>query len=369
MTWAVPHRGMPPLEPADPPISFFEFWPMYVFYTPVWPYILWLMLRHGSITAPLSANPSFEAGGLVGESKSLILALARQAAPGFVADYTTWDRPEHTPDIPQEAEAVLATIAAAGLALPLVAKPDRGCRGAGVRVIRERAALERYLAAFPPGQRIVLQRLVDHEAEAGIFYTRDSGSRAGAVRSITLKYFPYVIGDGRSTLQALILADPRAGQVPHLYLGRNAHRLDWVPMDGEPVRLAFAGSHSKGAIFRDGSHLITPAMSAAFDTVARAIPDFHFGRFDIRFDDYRNLQQGQGFTILEVNGAGAESTEIWDARMTLGRAYRILMRQWRWAFEIGAGNRKRGMPPVRFFDFWSLYRAEVRLATSYPSTD
>ncbi|WP_222873862.1 hypothetical protein [Hankyongella ginsenosidimutans] len=55
--------------------------------------------------------------------------------------------------------------------------------------------------------------------------------------------------------------------------------------------------------------------------------------------------------------------------MTLGRAYRILMRQWRWAFEIGAGNRKRGMPPVRFFDFWALYREEVRLAAAYPSTD
>jgi len=271
----------------------------------------------------------------------------------------------------QDAEAadVLAAIQSAGLELPLVAKPDRGCRGAGVRVICDRAVLERYLAAFPLGQRIVLQRLVDHEAEAGIFYTRDPRTGSGAVRSITLKYFPYVVGDGRASLRALIHADPRAGQVPHLYLDRNAHRLDWVPADGEPVRLAFAGSHSKGAIFRDGSHLITPAMSAAFDSVARAIPDFHFGRFDIRFDDYRNLQQGHGFTILEVNGAGAESTEIWDARMTLGRAYRILMRQWRWAFEIGAGNRKRGMPPVRFFDFWALYREEVRLAAAYPSTD
>lgn len=369
MDWPVPHRGMPPLEPADPPISFFEFWPMTWFYAPVWAYILWLMLRHGSITVPLSANPSFEAGGLVGESKSQILALARQAAPEHVADFTIWDRPAQPADIGQEAADVLAAIQSAGLELPLVAKPDRGCRGAGVRVICDRAVLERYLAAFPLGQRIVLQRLVDHEAEAGIFYTRDPRTGSGAVRSITLKYFPYVVGDGRASLRALIHADPRAGQVPHLYLDRNAHRLDWVPADGEPVRLAFAGSHSKGAIFRDGSHLITPAMSAAFDSVARAIPDFHFGRFDIRFDDYRNLQQGHGFTILEVNGAGAESTEIWDARMTLGRAYRILMRQWRWAFEIGAGNRKRGMPPVRFFDFWALYREEVRLAAAYPSTD
>ncbi|QCI79051.1 hypothetical protein E6W36_04035 [Hankyongella ginsenosidimutans] len=47
-------------------------------------------------------------------------------------------------------------------------------------------------------------------------------------------------------MRALIHADPRAGQVPHLYLDRNAHRLDWVPAEGEPVRLAFAGSHSKG---------------------------------------------------------------------------------------------------------------------------
>ncbi|QCI79052.1 hypothetical protein E6W36_04040 [Hankyongella ginsenosidimutans] len=140
---------MPPLEPADPPISFFEFWPMTWFYAPVWAYILWLMLRHGSITVPLSANPSFEAGGLVGESKSQILALARQAAPEHVADFTIWDRPAQPADIGQEAADVLAAIQSAGLELPLVAKPDRGCRGAGVRVIRDRAVLERYLAAFP----------------------------------------------------------------------------------------------------------------------------------------------------------------------------------------------------------------------------
>ena len=50
---------------------------------------------------------------------------------------------------------------------------------------------------------------------------------------------------------------------------------------------------------------------------------------------------GRNFTIVEVNGAGAESTHIWDRRTPLLAAWRDLMRQYRWLFEIGA--RANGM--------------------------
>src|SRR3546814_9872033 len=44
----------------------------------------------------------------------------------------------------QEAEAALAQAGAAGLALPLVAKPDIGCRGAGVRLLKDIGQLSAY---------------------------------------------------------------------------------------------------------------------------------------------------------------------------------------------------------------------------------
>ncbi|MGI4878788.1 MAG: hypothetical protein ACRYG4_15015 [Janthinobacterium lividum] len=63
---------MPVLAPA-PVVSFFEFWPGWLFYLPVWLWVAWLSLRHRGIRLPLVANPLFPAGGLFGEVKSDIL--------------------------------------------------------------------------------------------------------------------------------------------------------------------------------------------------------------------------------------------------------------------------------------------------------
>ena len=280
-----PHQGMPPLDLDGPALSYFEFWPMWAFYPPIVAYAAWLMLRHRGVLLPTVANPSFPGGGFYGESKAAILALATQHVPEWVAPFIRWQRPEQpVADNTAECDAALAALAKAGLSLPVVAKPDLGCRGAGVKLVRTRADLQSYIDAFPNGAAFLLQRLVPHEGEAGIFYCRRPGQARGRIVSITLKYFPHVTGDGRRTLRELILADPRAGKLSHLYLRRHTARLDDVPAAGESIRLAFAGSHSRGAIFRDGTHLVTPAMEARFDAIARALPEFHFGRFDVRFE-------------------------------------------------------------------------------------
>ncbi|HSG87794.1 MAG TPA: hypothetical protein VLA56_01180 [Pseudomonadales bacterium] len=365
-----PHAGMPPFEDHGAPLSFFEFWPMWAFYPPIAAYAALLMLRYRGVLLPTAANPSFPGGGFFGESKAEILRLGMTHIPERVAPFVTIDRAE-TPsaDHGAETDAALAVLAEAGLALPVVAKPDLGCRGAGVKLVRSADDLQAYIAAFPPGARFLLQRLVSHEGEAGIFYCRRPGEARGRIISVTLKYFPWVTGDGRRTLRELIEDDPRAGRLSHLYLQRHAARLDEVPAAGEAIRLAFAGSHSRGAIFRNGTHLVTPQMEAAFDALSRRLPEFHFGRFDVRFPDFSAVQRGEGFTIVEINGAGAESTHIWDRRTGLLTAWRDLMRQYRWLFEIGHANRARGFAPMRFADFVRDYRREKFLTPRYPATD
>jgi hypothetical protein len=365
-----PHRGMPPFDQSGQPLSFFEFWPMWAFYPPVMLYAGWLMLRYRGITLPTVANPSFPGGGFFGESKAEILQLAMQHVTEWVAPFVRINRPESESvgtDI--ERDAALVALADAGIALPVVAKPDLGCRGAGVKLVRTAQDLENYLAAFPLGASLLLQRLVPFEGEAGIFYCRRPGQLQGRIVSITLKYFPYATGDGVSTLRELILADPRAGKLSHLYLRRHTARLDDIPAKGESIRLAFAGSHSRGAIFRNGTHLVTPEMEASFDAIAQRLPEFHFGRFDVRFQEFTDVQRGHGFTIVEINGAGAESTHIWDRRTGLLQAWRDLMRQYKWLFEIGHANRARGFKPMSLAAFMRDYRREKALTPQYPPTD
>ena len=364
-----PHQGMPALEQGGPPVSFFEFWPMWAFYPPVMAYVAWLMLRYRGLLLPTVANPSFPGGGFYGESKAEILTLAMTHVPEWVAPFITIDRPPGDLPVNDEAEAALATLRDAGLSLPVVAKPDLGCRGAGVKLVRTKDDLRAYLEAFPRGARLLLQRLVPFEGEAGIFYCRRPGEAKGRIISITLKYFPYVTGDGQRSLRELILDDPRAGPLAHLYLHRHTARLEQVPAAGETIRLAFAGSHSRGAIFRNGTHLVTPEMEARFDEIARRLPEFHFGRFDVRFERFIDVQRGHGFTMVEVNGAGAESTHIWDRRTRLVQAWRDLMRQYRWLFEIGYANRARGFRPMSLAAFKRDYQREKALTPLYPATD
>jgi hypothetical protein len=356
---------MPPLEEA-PPLSMFEFWPASLFYAPVWLWMLVLSVRHLGVRLPLVANPSITAGGLVGESKTAVLGLPGPAAAAWFAPHLPFGRGHDRAG--DACRRALAAVADAGLALPLVAKPDLGCRGAGVRPVRTAAELEAYLAGFPVGERLVLQELIDWEGEAGVFWVKLPGTAKGQILSITLKYFPHVLGDGRSTLEQLIRADPRAGQLAHLYLGRHSARLREVLADGEPFRLAFAGSHSRGAIFRDGTHLVTPEMEARFEAICSDIQEFWFGRFDVRFRDIADLQRGEGFRILEVNGAGAESTHIWDSRMTLRGAWGALFRQHSLLWSVGAANRARGFRPVGLAALWRGWRRERALVPAYPPT-
>lgn len=356
---------MPPLAPA-PALSFFEFWPAWLFYLPVWAWVAWLSLRHRGVRLPLVANPLFPAGGLFGEVKSDILDQLRGDAERWVARYVKIARGDGAPD--RVAEAAIARAHAEGLAFPLVAKPELGCRGAGVRPVRDLAELTAYVAGFPHGEAFLLQTLVDAEGEAGVFYVREPGAARGEIISLTLKYFPYVIGDGRQTLEQLIRADPRAGCLSHLYLGRHAARLGDVLAPGEPFRLAFAGSHSRGAIFRDGAPLVTEAMRERFDRIARAVPEFWFGRFDIRFADFADVQNGEGFTIVECNGAGSESTHIWDSRTTLRAAYGALFRQYTLLWQIGAANRARGFRPEGWGAFLARRRRELDATPAYPAT-
>jgi hypothetical protein len=89
----------------------------------------------------------------------------------------------------------------------------------------------------------------------------------------------------------------------------------------------------------------------------------------VRFASIAELQAGRNFTIVEVNGAGAESTHIWDRKTMLREAYAVLMRQYATMWEIGASNARRGFKPVRLVDLVRAYRDEVQLWAQYPPTE
>lgn len=363
---AQPRSHLATSDPG-PVVSFFEFWPAWAFYGPIAAYWIAKGLRHGSLSLPTAANPNITLGGLCGESKRSILDQVGRAQQALLARYAavTQDRSDPRANL----AAAEAAMAGAGFTYPVVAKPDVGCNGAGVRLVTNQADLLRYLDAFPRNEGVLLQEFIDHDGEAGLFYVREPGERSGRLTSITLKYSPLVVGDGRSTLRELILADPRAGQVSHLYLPRLARRLHEVPARAETVRLVFVGNHCKGSIFRNGIALATPALTARIDALAQSMPEFHFGRIDVRFESSQALARGEGFRVIEINGAGSEATHVWDPATRLLEAWRAQFFHYDAAFRIGAANRARGFRPAGLTTIWRDWRRQKRLMAAYPMND
>ena len=361
--------GMPVLEQQGRSISWFEFLPLWLFYVPVALQWALLAVRYRSLSLPLIANPAVFLSGMVGASKSSVFEAAGAEAKRWILPWCRYRVGSGEAGDEAQVAAVLTLLKRHGLAFPVVIKPELGCRGVGVKLLQDEAALRACLPSYPAGADVLFQQLAPWEAEAGIFYVREPDAEAGVITSLTLKYTPYITGDGRRTLAQLVAADPRAGQLQHLYKARNAERWGQVLAAGERHRLLFSASHCRGAVFRDARGLIGTELSRTLDDIFADIPGFHYGRLDVKFKDIESLRAGRDFAIIEVNGASSESINIWDRNAGFGEALGTLLRQYRTLFRIGAANRRRGHRPPGMAALIRAWRMESRLVKHYPPND
>jgi membrane protein DedA with SNARE-associated domain len=310
-----------------------EFWPTWLFYLPVVPWIGWLMLRYRSVTVWTAANPGIPHGGVVGESKFDILAQLPSAwiVPTALLPPATLD---------ERVRLFNRIMATRAWTFPVILKPDVGQRGDGVKLARCLDDVRAYLAIQPSA--VVVQTYHPGPFEAGVFYARIPGESTGQIFSITDKRFPVLVGDGSSTIEELIWAHPRYCLQAEVFLTRHAKQKDRVLDEGELFRLALAGNHCQGTLFLDGAHLITPELKRRFDAIAQSFDGFFFGRFDVRYSDVDGFKCGEDLAIVELNGVTSESTNLYDPNRCLFSAYWILFRQWSLLFRIGDANQRRG---------------------------
>lgn len=330
-----------------------EFWPAWLFYIPVVIYIVWLGLRFRKPTAFTAANPAFATGGVVGESKADALTPLQANAPDLVATFEKIDLDQGSDACIEQARRFIA----AGAGFPVVLKPDIGCRGRGVAVIRSDAQLVAYL--HHASGDVLVQRHVDGE-EFGVFIYRAPGSGEAVIYSITHKCFPTLTGDGERTLAELIEHDTRARLIAPLLWKRFAARLQDIPAQDERIALVEIGSHSRGSLFLDASTLATPALQATIERIFASIPGFRFGRLDLRCPSATALSAGGPLRVLEVNGVTAEAVHVYQPDTPLLVGYASFFKQWRLAFEIGAEQTVRGAALTGPFELLRLFRDDLR---------
>lgn len=337
-----------------------EFWPSWLVYAPVALWIAMLAIRYRGLSTLTAANPSIPDGGTVGESKFEIL----QRLPAQWVIPSVLVKParvtERTADLRSQVEAE-------GWPLPIVLKPDVGQRGVGVRLIRTWPEAEGYLADVAGA--VLAQPYHPGPFEAGVFYYRLPHWRRGRVMSITDKIFPELVGDGVSTIEELIWQHPRYRLQVHTFLERHRASSTWVLAAGERFRLTIAGNHAQGTTFRNGAHLLTPALEARIDEIAQHRPGFFIGRFDVRYRDVDAFKAGTDLAIVELNGVTAEPTSIYDPDGSLWSAYRMLFRQWSLVFAIGAANRRNGAAVSSVARLAGLVRTHLTSRVAYTLSD
>ena len=340
-----------------------EFWPPFLVYLPLVAYIAYLGIKFRGWTLFTAANPGIPAGGFVGESKHQILENLRNDHRNSDAAWLPAFALLPVGSFAQRIAQGREFMGRERLQFPIVLKPDAGQRGAGVSIVRSLEQLQNYLihASFPT----IAQEYVPGE-EYGVFYYRHPGKDGGQIFSVTEKRMPVLTGDGKLTLAELIFSDDRAICMADFYLRQNSERIQWVPAAGEKVQLVEIGTHCRGAIFLDGSDTITPALEEAICQIARSFDGFFFGRFDIRVPSRRDFMAGRNMKVVELNGVTSEATHIYDPKLGLLEAYRVLFQQWRIAFEIGDLNRAQGVHPVSLTGLYRLTREYRRSSQGYP---
>jgi membrane protein DedA with SNARE-associated domain len=325
-----------------------EFWPSWLLYLPIVPWIAILALRYRGLTLPAVCNPGIHLSGIQDESKSEILARfaaqTRHFARFRLIPFSLGD---------ERVECLRQFMIDEQLDFPVVLKPDAGERGQGVEVIRSFDEAANYFRNM--GQDTILQQYVPGQ-EYGVFYYRFPGAHRGTISSITRKLFPRITGDGHSTLEELILNGARSVYLAPQYLAQLHADRNLILSQGESFQLIEIGSHSRGAIFEDATDLKTARLAESLDRALQDFPGFYFGRFDLRTRTVEALQRGE-FTILELNGLTSEPTHIYDPRTSFTAIYHALFHHWHVAFRIGAANRKRGARVPALMEIWSELRA------------
>jgi len=340
-----------------------EFWPSWIFYSPVALFCVWLGVRYRGFSLPTLANLNQKNGGIVGESKFEILRELMSVSPDRTAEAHLI---EPAP-LPQRLAKLSEICAVHDIEIPFVLKPDTAQRGAGFKKITSMDQAERYLAQV--SSPVVLQRYVPGPKEAGISYYRFPGEARGHILGITRKEFPVIAGDGFQTLRELIRRDERARFMEHVYLQRFPQDADRVLPAGEHLRMVEAGNHCQGCEFRDGADLYSEELRVAIDQIGQKLNGFYVGRFDIRYESDEALRQGRGFQIIELNGAASEATHIYDCRNSIWSAYATLYHQWKLVYAIGAENRRRGFRPVSVFSVWLDWKEFASRARMFPIAD
>lgn len=252
---------------------------------------------------------------------------------------------------------VVATFHNSNIQYPFIAKPDIGLRGSAVKKVHTLEELIHY--NLNANFDYLIQELIPYENEVGIFYVRFPNEKTGKITGIVSKEFLAVTGNGVSTVEELIKANPRFALQFKALKKEYCKKLLDVPLIGQVLNLVPYGNHARGAKFIDGSKWITAELTQTINDLCMQIDGFYYGRLDIMYHSITELSKGNQFLVVEINGAGSEPTHIYDPKHSLLFAWKELARHITYMYHISVANHKNGTPYLSHKEGMAEYRKHL----------
>jgi hypothetical protein len=243
------------------------------------------------------------------------------------------------------------------LTYPLYVKPDIGGKGKGVKKVNTIDDILKHIEIIKTNY--ILQTCIELPNEAGIFYVRLPNEKKGKITGINFKVNLQVTGNGTSTMYALIRKNKRAilqlTEIENTFTNEQLHTI--IEKD-KTVELIPYGNHSRGAMFLDYSNKINDELEKIFNSIASQIPGFYFGRCDVKFNTWEELNVGKNISIIELNGAGSEPTHIYDPSHSIFFAWKEIIKHLNYLYKISKQNKNRGFKYGTFTEGRAMLKKE-----------
>lgn len=321
-----------------------EYWPQEVVYCIIYPYYAWMAFRLRAAGFFVVANPHDGEMNFLMESKIKIY----HHIPAQYYPTTIYVEPQ------QDLNYILDALTRASITFPLITKPNVGHKGIGVKKILNECELQAHHQSAK--HAYLIQQLVTYEHEIGLFWVRFPNEATGRLTGIVYKEYLHVTGDGKSTLEELIYRDARTYYQLH-YL-KTKFKNEWHSILPEHEKLIVVpfGSHFRGSKFLDYSPKITTKLSKTFNAICTQINGYYFGRMDIKFDNWQDLENGKNFCIIETNGAGSEPTHIYDPKHSIFFAWKEIVRHLSYLLKVCLQNKQKGYQTANLKQLLKMYR-------------
>ena len=306
-------------------LTTWEYWPWGIVYTPIYIFYLLNVIRCGKWFYFSVVNPTMYNGGFFGNKKTEMYdLLPAHSYPKYVLVDAN------------------SNIDQLDISYPCIVKPNIGERGFGIKKIYNLEELNHYQTNC--NYEFLIQDYCNLSNELSVFCIKDIRTNTFFTTSIIGKRLLSVVGDGKHTLLELISKNKNSFlQIKRLKPIWKNRFGDIIP-NGEELFLIDNANHSKGAVFYSIDEK-EKEIASLFIQLSKQINGFNYGRFDVKYNTIDELLEGK-YSIIELNGVGAEPIDMYIPKLTLWKGISILIYHWKKMYEIAEYNMNQLQIPV-----------------------